>query len=499
MIKLFENSKVYQIIKKIYLFFLIPFRETFVYKLFMTDLGVTLWQKSLVYRFLLAMGKFFCLISNAINQSFTVKTFKKLFVTTSVCEIIQTSKILGWFRISSQGYSFAFFLFLLLLFLAGILPTMAVVGMVVLAIGFAFFETDFSKNLSRTKPIFTDVLVGLYLVSLLWGLYLSKDPGRFQIFLVYFAFVGLYYGVRYYVSTQRRLILSISYFTLSGIFVCGYGFLQYLTGSYETTTWTDTQLFSDISGRIYATFQNPNVFGEYLLFLIPLALAMFLISKEWLHKVVYGVCLLAAGICLILTYSRGCWLGLIAGMGIFLLLLYKKTLIPLFFAAPFSIFVIPDHIINRFMSIGNLKDGSTAFRVYVWRGTVDMLRKLWPTGAGLGNYSFEVSYAPFAYMDIMAPHSHSLYFHLLSETGLFGFMVFVLLAYFILRQLFLVYKNPKSRDMQILSIALVSGFVSFLIQGFFDNTFYNYRMYMLFFALLSLAASLYAVGGEQSE
>lgn len=497
--ELFQNSKVYQIIKKIYLFFLIPFRDTFVYKLFMTDLGTKLWQKSVIYKILLTLGKWLGWINRAITESVTVCTFKKLFVKTTVSDIVVSSKLLGWFRVGHEGYSFAFFIFLLLLFLAGILPTMAVLGLVLLTIGFAFFEKDFQKNLSATKPIFTDVLVGFYLLSLLWGLFLSKDPGKLQIFLVYFVFVGLYYGVRYYVCTERRLMMSISYFVLSGIFVCGYGFLQYLTGSYETTTWTDTQLFSDISGRIYSTFQNPNVFGEYLLFLIPLALAMFLIAKETLHKVVYGGCLLASLACLILTYSRGCWLGLIAGMGIFLLLLYKKILIPLFFVAPFSIFVIPDSIINRFMSIGNLKDGSTAFRVYVWRGTVDMLKKLWPTGAGLGNYSFEVSYAPFAYMDIMAPHSHSLYFHLLSETGLFGFVVFVLLAYFILRQLFLVYKNPKSRELQILAIALVSGFVSFLIQGFFDNTFYNYRMYMLFFALLSLAASLYAVGREETK
>lgn len=497
MIKLFQSSKIYEIIRKIYLFFLIPFRDTFVYKLFMTDLGKDLWQNSLIYKLILAIRAFLSKISGFLTESVTVTCVRKVFSKTTLPEVISTSKILGWFGVSGEGYSFNFFIFLLLLFLAGILPTMAVVGLVLLTLAFSFFDSDFKQNLSKTKPIFTDALIGLYLVSLVWGLFLSKDPGKLQIFLVYFVFVGLYYGVRYYISSERRLILSVSYFTLSGIFVCGYGFLQYLTGSYETTTWTDTQLFSDISGRIYSTFQNPNVFGEYLLFLIPISIAMFLISKNKFHKVVYGGCVLASLACLILTYSRGCWLGLIAGMGLFLLLLYKKTLIPLFFLAPFSIFVIPQNIINRFLSIGNLKDGSTAFRVYVWRGTVDMLKKLWPTGAGLGNYSFEVSYAPFAYMDIMAPHSHSLYFHLLSETGLFGFLVFVLLAYFILRQLFLVYKHPKSREMQILAIALVSGFVSFLIQGFFDNTFYNYRMYMLFFALLSLAASLYAVGGKE--
>ena len=499
MIKIFESSKTYQLLKRIYLFFLIPFRETFVYKLFFSELNSKSWEHSKAYALISVLRKLFCGINRLITGSFTYRILRKAFCKTTVTDIISGSKILGRFHISGEGYTFSFLIFLMILFLAGILPTMAVVALTVLALVFSFLESDFQTNLEKTKPIFTDILIGFYLISLIVGLWLSKDPGKYGIFLVYFVFVGFYYVVRYFVSNERRLLLSISYFTLSGIFVCGFGFVQYVTGSYETTTWTDTQLFSDITGRIYSTFQNPNVFGEYLLFLIPLSLAMFLIAKDKLHKTVYGICVLASGICLILTYSRGCWLGLIAGMALFLLLLYKKTLIPLGLLAPFSIFILPDSILNRFLSIGNLKDGSTAFRVYVWRGTVEMLKKIWPTGAGLGNYSFEVAYAPFAYMGIMAPHSHSLYFHLLSETGIFGFVTFVALAYFILRQLFLVYKHPKNRQMQVLSIALVSGFVSFLIQGFFDNTFYNYRMYMLFFALLSLSASLYAVGGEKKQ
>ena len=497
MITIFKNSKVYQILRKIYLFFLIPFKQTFVYKLFMNDLSIKSFRESKIAKFLEKIAGFFGWISNLITQSFTYRTLKKWISKTTVTEIVGSSKILNFFRVDSQGYSFSFLIFLMVLFLAGILPTMAVVALCMLALAFAFLESDFKNNLKTTRPIITDLFVGFYLISLIYGLWLSKAPDKFQIFLVYFAFVGLYYVVRYFVSTPRRLLMSISYFTLSGIFVCGFGYLQYLTGSYETTTWTDTKLFSDISGRIYSTFQNPNVFGEYLLFLIPLALAMCIIAKEKLHKVVYGGCLVAAFGCLILTYSRGCWLGLIAGLGLFILLLYKKALIPLVLAAPFSILVIPQSILNRFMSIGNLKDGSTAFRVYVWRGTVEMLKKLFPTGVGLGSYSFEVSYAPFAYMGIMAPHSHSLYFHQLSETGVFGFLVFILLASYTLKQLFMVYKHPKSREFQVLAVALISGFVAFLIQGFFDNTFYNYRMYMLFFALLSLAASLFAVGGEE--
>ena len=493
---IFENSKTYQILRKFFLFLMPPFRETFVYKLFMTDFDTTQWENSFSCKLLCKLRQFIAWFQKLLTGSFTYRAIHKRCQTTSVSEIIKSSKILNRCRISGEGYSFAFLIFLMLLFLAGILPTMAVVALVVLALGFSLLESKFRDNLTQNKPIFTDILIGFYLIALVLGLWLSIDPGKYQIFLVYFAFVGFYYVVRYFVSTERRLLLSISFFTLSGIFVCGFGLLQFLTGKYQTTTWTDTSLFTDIAGRIYSTFQNPNVFGEYLLFLVPLSLAMFLISKEKLHKTIYGICCAASIICMILTYSRGCWLGLIAGMGLFILLLYKKALIPIGMLAPFSIFLLPDSILNRFMSIGNLEDSSTAYRVYIWRGTVKMLEKYWPIGAGLGTHSFEVAYAPFALPAITAPHSHSLYFHLMTEAGIFALLTFVVLMYVILRQLFLVYKHPKNREMQILSIALVSGFVSFLIQGFFDNTFYNYRMYMLFFALLSLAASLYVVGGD---
>ena len=499
MMTCFKNSKIYKIFQKIYLFFLIPFRKTFLYKLFMNDLPTKAFRESKTAKLMGKIAQFFGWISHLITESFTYRSLKNWCTGTTVTEIVSTSKIFNWFHADSSGYSFSFLIFLMVLFLAGILPTMAVVALCLLALGFAFLEADFEKNLKQTKPIVTDMLIGFYLIALVYGLLISKSPDKLQIFLVYFVFVGLYYVVRYFVSTPRRLMMSISYFTLSGIVVCAYGYLQYITGSYEMTTWTDTNLFTDISGRIYSTFQNPNVFGEYLLFLIPLALAMCIIAKEKLHKIVYGVCTVAALGCLILTYSRGCWLGLIAGMGLFILLLYRKALVPIVLASPFALLVLPQSILNRFMSIGNLKDNSTAYRVYIWRGSVDMLKKLWPTGVGLGNYSYEMSYAPYAYNAIMAPHSHSLYFHQLCETGIFGFIVFISLAFFTLKQLFMVYKHPKSQELGVLAVALISGFCGFLIQSFFDNTFYNYRIYMFFFAFLSLAASLFAVGEEETK
>ena len=75
--------------------------------------------------------------------------------------------------------------------------------------------------------------------------------------------------------------------------------------------------------------------------------------------------------------------------------------------------------------------------------------------------------------------------------------MFVLLLYFTLRQLFVSYRQTQNKTVKILSAAFVSGLLGLLVQAMFDNTLYNYRMYMLFFAAISSSAALYSVRREK--
>ena len=43
-------------------------------------------------------------------------------------------------------------------------------------------------------------------------------------------------------------------------------------------------MFSDISGRVVSTFENPNVLAEYLIMILPIAAAGFLTSKDTSQK-----------------------------------------------------------------------------------------------------------------------------------------------------------------------------------------------------------------------
>jgi putative inorganic carbon (HCO3(-)) transporter len=91
--------------------------------------------------------------------------------------------------------------------------------------------------------------------------------------------------------------------------VSAYGVIQYVFG-FGASTWHDESMFSDISGRVVSTFENPNVLAEYLIMFIPLAFAMMIVSQKRELKAASLVCFASAALCLVFTWSRGAWLGM---------------------------------------------------------------------------------------------------------------------------------------------------------------------------------------------
>lgn len=490
MCNVFYESFLYGLAKKIYFLLYNAFKETFIYKMFFTQINEKTYENS----FICKIQKLFCGILNFL-ESIINKILKRKEKEKSLflSEVAGTSLVLKTLKMNNYREGFVFLIFCSVLLFAGIMPTMLVVGMCLFAFLCMFFDINFSKNVKNTKFLVTDCFVILFLVSLVYSRQISADVQKNKIFLVYFVFVAFYFAVSFFISNKERLILALKAFAVSSGFVSAVGMLQFVTGSYKTTAWTDTNMFEDIQGRLVATFENPNVFGEFLLLAIPVSFAMITVSKSKLWKFFFSCITLASCGCMILTYSRGCWLGLMFSAAVIILLLFPKLILPLCVVAPFSIFVIPETVIERITSIGNMNDGSTVFRVYIWRGTVDMLKKYGLCGIGLGTDCYEKFYSKYAYEAVLAPHSHNTFLHVMCESGLFGLIVFVLLLYFLIRQLFIAFSKTKSRETKTISACLIGAFCGLMIQGMFDNVFYNYRMYMIFFAVLSIACAVYKI------
>ena len=240
-----------------------------------------------------------------------------------------------------------------------------------------------------------------------------------KIALLVISFILFYFVIVNSIETRKQLDSMITIFVATGFLVALYGIYQYLfVGSFASSSYVDKEMFSDISTRVSGTFDNPNVMGEYLLFVIPLAMTYFFNQKGLLKKVIALGANIVMAVSLALTYSRGCYLGLVACVGVFLLLVNLKFII-LFLAGLLAVpFVLPESILNRFTSIGNTGDSSTSYRISIWKGAIDMIKDYWYKPIGQGTAAFNSVYPFYSYSGVGAEHTHNLFLQMIIETGI---------------------------------------------------------------------------------
>jgi len=290
------------------------------------------------------------------------------------------------------------------------------------------------------------------------------------------------------IETRNQMRFMLFLFIGIGVLVALYGFYQFIFPDKFSGVWLDQEMFEDISFRVYSTLDNPNVLGEYFLLVIPIAFACLLNEKSWLLRLFYlGACG-AMMLCLILTYSRGCYIGILVAFAVFLVLLDRRFIFLGIIGLLLLPFVLPQSILNRFLSIGNMADSSTSYRVYIWMGSIAMLKDYWLCGVGPGSAAFNLVYPAYAYNGISAPHAHNLFLQLICDSGIVGFMLFALVIYqFYKGTLGTMSRTPKeNKEKRIYLISAASAVTGFMAQSLFDYTFYNYRVMLLFWVVIGM-------------
>lgn len=377
--------------------------------------------------------------------------------------------------------------FLLVVFFP-FLPTMAVVGLTLLVM-LGMFLKYISGDTAKIEVDGFDIAVLAMCGMLLYGILNSyARTAGIPVVMVYLVFVGAFFVIRRCLEDKQFLYNLVDAMIVAAVLVSLYGIYQKISGQADTT-WQDTEMFESMGGRVVSTFENPNVLGEYLLITIPLTMARLFFTRQPNRKFAYLVGIVLQVVCMVLTYSRGCWIGLIAAVGIMLVFSGRKITSLCVLALFLVPFVLPDAILERLLSVGNTADSSTSYRVFIWEGTFRMLKDFWYCGIGIGPEAFNSVYPLYALNAIAAPHAHNLYLHVLSEIGVVGLIVVVVLIKNFFTYLVNAVKNFG--EMKLLALGTGVGMLGYLIQGMFDNVWYNYRIYFFFFILLALGAAIY--------
>ena len=388
-------------------------------------------------------------------------------------------------------------------FALAFLPTMVLVAMV------AFTFICYALKLVRGKRTFRfsliDASVLAFMAFMLMGGFASAGgSGSIKPALVYCCFMMGYFLVVNLIRSEMWIKRSVYAIIFSASIVALYGIYENFFGSLKTT-WQDTEMFEDISGRVISTFENPNVLGEYLVMVIPFILSAIIVSKRKSAKAANLFFLAACCLCLVYTWSRGAWLGIIFSLIIFLIVSTSKSIILGIIgvaALPFAPLVLPSSILNRITSIGNVGDSSTLYRVHIWEGAMKLAQSFNLSGIGVGTEAFSKVYPDYSLSGIeKAPHAHNLFLQTWIEIGLPGLIVLIVTILIFIQCSFSFFKKSAGGQMKtgkFLSLAGFCGIMGVLLQGFTDYIWYNYRVYLMFWLIIGLTVAIQNFSVEDS-
>ena len=298
------------------------------------------------------------------------------------------------------------------------------------------------------------------------------------IILSYFPLSGLLKNRRILKSTLLALVLSASVVSLAGIY-------QQISG-HVVKGWLDPSMYDYINGRISAFFPDgANVLAMFLLVALPFCTVSAFAAKSGSARVLGSLSALLCTAALVLTWSRGAWLGAIASLIALLFLALRRrphVLLGITAALPFAVLLLPDSVYHRFASILNLSDSSIFYRLSTWRSSLRLFGDNLMTGVGIGEEAWQEAYLPYAAQGTeTVVHSHNTFLQIGIETGLLSLLIFVLILLFFTVLTFSRKVCRTQSDLRMPRAAAYAALLGLSVSGLTDFIFYNSRIFFLFF------------------
>nr|WP_290223754.1 IctB family putative bicarbonate transporter [Trichocoleus desertorum] len=336
--------------------------------------------------------------------------------------------------------------------------------------------------------------------------------GKLTLYLVLFALMA-----RILRSPRLRSWVITLYLHVS-LIVSVYGLQQWRLGTTALATWVDPESPLAKTTRVYSYLGNPNLLAGYLVPAVAFSLAACFAWRRWPAKALAVTMTLVNTSCLVLTFSRGGWIGLLAAVfGLLMLLTYwwsiylprfwQTFLLPMVLGGVAGFLVLAvllveplrDRVTSIFAGRG---DSSNNFRINVWVGVTRMIRdapdhRLLPNyvlGVGPGNTVFNKIYPNYMVSPrYSALSAYSIILEILVETGVVGLACFAWLLLTTFTQGWLQLKRLRSLANRegLWLMAAIASLLGMLVHGLVDTVWYRPQVNTLWWLMIALIASYY--------
>lgn len=309
-------------------------------------------------------------------------------------------------------------------------------------------------------------------------------------------------------SPRLRSWMIVLYLHVS-LIVSIYGMRQWFFGAPPLATWVDQESAFSKTTRVYSYLGNPNLLAGYLLPAVVFSLVAVFVWQGWIKKALALTMFVVNTACLILTFSRGGWIGLVVALLIVMGLLvywwsiemppfWRTWSLPIILGGLIGvlllamIFVEPVRL--RVLSIfADRKDSSNNFRRNVWDAVFEMIRDRPIIGIGPGHGSFNKIYPLYQHPRYTALSAYSILLEVTVETGFIGLAAFLWLLIVTFNTAFLQMqrlRKLRSADGFWL-IGAIATMAGMLAHGTVDTVFYRPEVNSVWWLVVGLIASYY--------
>ncbi|MFM7361130.1 MAG: IctB family putative bicarbonate transporter [Cyanobium sp.] len=267
--------------------------------------------------------------------------------------------------------------------------------------------------------------------------------------------------------------------------------------------WSDANSLAEGTVRIYSTLENPNLLGGFLLPTLPLAVVALLRWPGRTRRAFALSSLVLGLVALVLTYSRGAWMGMVVALGTIALLLALRhsrswpplwrRLFPLLLIGGGTLLLVVavatvEPLRVRVLSLlAGREDSSNNFRMNVWNSVLGMIEDRPWIGIGPGNDAFNRIYPLYQQPKFNALSAYSIPLEWAVEAGIPGLLAGAGLFFCALRTG--LRQLSSTAPLALPGLAAVAVFLGLAVQGLTDTIFFRPEVQLVaLFCLASLAA-----------
>ncbi len=302
--------------------------------------------------------------------------------------------------------------------------------------------------------------------------------------ITFLACLALFAAAAASFRTTAGIARLVGLVELTSVPVAAYGILQYF--GLSLFPWSRT-----VEGRAFSSLGHPNFLAAYLVLVIPVAAARLAASSAWRDRGLHLAVIAVDGVCLLLTFSRSGWLGLLVAAACFggLRARWRSTGGPTrhrwraagLVVAGLALFAVVAYLdphgwfsysaLEPIHSFLRGKSATAQVRALVWGGTLQAIRSRPWLGYGPETFrlSFPQAYPPALsiYGGVVAAgdHAHNEWLDWTLNAGVLGLAAYVWWLVAVFRHALRGLPHLSAASARWLQIGLVSAAAGYLAQN----------------------------------